>query len=101
MNVIRPHHLYLFSPEAPGQNQHADEDEEKGHVGEPHDDVHGVVAKNGPRRRDGRRDRRGPAGGTAVLTGARRRTIVQRLGAAKRVVVHEGHARRRSTWRRD
>lgn len=70
------------------QEQNGDEDEHESSVGEAHDDVHGVKAQDAPRWWYGWRDGRGPTGTAAILTRARSGAVFQRLGAAKRVVVH-------------
>lgn len=78
-------------PVAPGSDHGSDEDEEEGHIRDPHDDHHGVDAQNGPWRKQGRRDRLGATGLATVLAGAWPRAILQTLRTAVCLVVHGDH----------
>lgn len=85
-------------PVAPGPQHGSDEDEQEGHVGDPHDDGHGVQAQDGPGRGRGGRHGLGAAHLGAVLAGAGARAVVQALGAVERLVVHGLVAGHRHVW---
>lgn len=86
------------APVTPGSQHGGDEDEQEGRVGDPHDDNHGVHAKDQPGRRQRRRHRLGAARSCAVLAGAGTRAVVQALGAEEGLVVHWSETGHRSIY---
>lgn len=86
------------APVTPGSQHGGDEDEQEGRVGDPHDDNHGVHAKDQPGRRQRRRHRLGAARSCAVLAGAGTRAVVQALSADEGLVVHWSENGHRSIY---
>lgn len=66
----------ISSPVAPCSHHNSKEDEQEGHIRDPHDDRHGVETKDSPWWGERGRYRFRPTGICAVLTGAWTRTIV-------------------------
>ena len=85
--------LSTLLPVAPGGQHAAHEHQQEGHVGDPHDQHHGVQTQDGPGGGRHRGHRRGSAGRGAVLAGAGPRVVLQGVGAGPRLVVHGGEAR--------
>lgn len=85
-------------PVTPCSQYNSKEDEEEGYIRTPHDDGHGVHAKDGPGWKDWRGHRCGATRFTAVLTGAGPWAIIQILRTVKRSVAHGSHVRDGNIW---
>ncbi len=79
-------------PVTPRPQHNSKEDDEEGYIRTPHDNGHGIQAKDGPGWKDWGGHRCGATRLTAVLTWAGPRAVIQRLSTVKRLVAHGSHA---------
>lgn len=78
-------------PIAPHGKKCSKKQEQKGHVGGPHDDIHGVQAKDSPGNKRGWRLGLGATNSGAVLAAAGPSDLIHRLGTVLRGIVHGLH----------